>query len=73
MEMWETYKVGEPTDPMKLWREDKSLFWKEMLKRWYDLFCAPFCATSLEDPRFSEVVDKVSEALLPPRKFTEKY
>eukprot|EP01127_Copromyxa_protea_P017520 TRINITY_DN5346_c0_g1_i1.p1 TRINITY_DN5346_c0_g1~~TRINITY_DN5346_c0_g1_i1.p1 ORF type:complete len:667 (-),score=90.75 TRINITY_DN5346_c0_g1_i1:295-2295(-) len=32
-EMWDTYKASEPTDPMQLWQEDKSLFWKEMLKR----------------------------------------
>eukprot|EP01127_Copromyxa_protea_P000649 TRINITY_DN10553_c0_g1_i1.p1 TRINITY_DN10553_c0_g1~~TRINITY_DN10553_c0_g1_i1.p1 ORF type:complete len:780 (-),score=104.60 TRINITY_DN10553_c0_g1_i1:118-2457(-) len=33
MEMWETYKAAEPTDPAVLWKEDKALFWKEMLKR----------------------------------------
>jgi hypothetical protein len=35
MEMWETYKAGEPTDPMQLWNEDRTKFWREMLKRWY--------------------------------------
>lgn len=33
-EMWETYKGGEVSDPMQLWKNDRSLFWKEMLKRW---------------------------------------